>query len=1219
MVGRMMAVRLGTYLGARVAMPEIDVGAVERRTQQWGRELLAVVSAQRESRSTRWRDALVGAMTADERTRARMLGLTDVLARLPHERSPRRTASLVREYLGGDLVLPRVLKRFMKMGTASWMPDTLVAWGARRSVGMMASKFIVDAKAPALDRALALLASEGRSASVDVLGEAVMSNGEADAYRDNYLRLIAELAKHPLAGERTVGGFPVIELSLKLSSLSARFNPVALAMTLDDIAPRLRAILVASRAAGLGITVDAEQYKTRALVWHCLTETLRQERALDGWGDVGTVLQAYHRDADDYLAAMVSFAEERGTPLRVRLVKGAYWDEEAIVAGQNGWPVPVFQDKAATDICFETLVARALERTDAIALAVASHNVRSHVYAEAVAESLGLPAGTIEHQSLYRTWTALSRSLGAMGWVARDYVPVGEPEPAMAYLVRRILENSSQVGFLSQSRENSDERALLAEPKLTTEDERYAREPHVTGFVSVAEARLFDPTEQATFAAELASARQRWGEHYPLRIGQQEVTTGATLEDRSPSYPDGPPVGFVEQAGPDEVERALAMVNEAQPAWAARDRNERADVLERAAQLIDERKLTLGAWVVHEAGRSWTEAVADVEEAADHLSWAAHEARASHVAGDYEPRGVVACIPPWNFPMALSAGMTGGALVTGNAVVLKPASETPITAMMLADVLYEAGVPREALVVLPGSGAVVGQALVDSPLVDMVAFTGSMEVGTEIYERAAQVTLARGGVKRVIAEMGGKNAIVVFPDADLDDAVRAVLRSAFSHAGQKCSACSRVLVHEAVADRFTERLVAAARGLPMGPADDPGTVVNPVVSPLAKERLVAHLGAIHAESEVLLEGVSQPGCLVGPTIVRVAPEDAATAYASQVEMFGPIVAVTRFADEDQAVELANNTPYGLTLGVFSHSPRTVERLVSAGIAGNVYVNRHVTGARVGIEPFGGMAMSGTGPKAGGVQYLRAFEVHRDQPRVTSEISPLNGLMTTGGHRLPDGFSTAAWVATPAAERARVLGAALDIMAMKVAVTTGELAQARQAIAEDDEIADARETVRIPGQRSTITWAMPRGVGLVAVDPSWDVSGMIAHVVGCLLAGNGLVLHHAGMATGVEVSLVAALADAGVPPETMAVVTDRDLLDLAMAPVHFAIAPATHPRLRELHRALSRTRATADQRWMKALVVADEAYVPGEAGFLRQFAQAKVVAINTMRHGAELGI
>ena len=1078
-------------------MSEVDAGQVEQRTQEMGRDLLAVVNAHQEPRSARWRDALVGAMTGDEGTRARMLGLTDVLARLPHERSPSRTASLVREYLGGDLVLPRVLKRLMKMGTASWMPDLIVAWGARRSVSLMATKFIVDAKAPALNRALASLASEGRSASVDVLGEAVLSDGEADAYRDSYLKLIAELAQHPLAGERTVGGFPVIELSLKLSSLSARFNPVAPAMTFDDIGPRLKAILLAARVGGLGITVDAEQYRTRALGWHCLTEALRQERALDGWGDVGTVLQAYHRDADVYLDAMLAFAEERGTPLRVRLVKGAYWDEEVIVASQNGWPVPVFQDKAATDICFEMLVRRALERTDAIALAVASHNVRSHVYAEAVAESLDLPQGTVEHQTLYRTWTALSHSLGAKGWSSRDYVPVGEPEPAMAYLVRRILENSSQVGFLSRSRENGDERALLAPPTLTGEDHRYAREVHATGFVSVGEARLFDPAEQAAFAVELAEVRSRWGERYPLRIGDEEVLTGRTLEDRSPSYPDGPPLGLVEQAGPDEIARVLAMVSEAQPAWASRGRNERADVLARASVIIDERKLTLGAWVVHEAGRSWTEAVADVEEAADHLAWAAHEARASHGAGAYGPRGVVACIPPWNFPMALAAGMTGGALVTGNAVVLKPASETPITAMMLADVLYEAGVPREALVVLPGSGAVVGQALVDSPLVDMVAFTGSMEVGTEIYERAAQVTLARGGVKRVIAEMGGKNTIVVFPDADLDDAVRAVLRSAFSHAGQKCSACSRVLVHEAVADRFTERLVAAARGLPMGPADDPGTVVNPVVSPLAKERLVAHLGAIHAESEVLLEGVSQPGCLVGPTIVRVAPEDAATAYASQVEMFGPIVAVTRFADEDQAVELANNTPYGLTLGVFSHSPRTVERLVSAGIAGNVYVNRHVTGARVGIEPFGGMAMSGTGPKAGGVQYLRAFEVHRDQPRVTSEISPLNGLMTTGGHRLPDGFSTAAWVATPAAERARVLGAALDIMAMKVAVTTGELAQARQAIAEDDEIADARETVRIPGQRSTITWAMPRGVGLVAVDPSWDVSGMIAHVVGCL--------------------------------------------------------------------------------------------------------------------------
>ncbi|MDA1035346.1 MAG: bifunctional proline dehydrogenase/L-glutamate gamma-semialdehyde dehydrogenase, partial [Chloroflexi bacterium] len=612
---------------------------------QLGHELLQRIGARRQPWGTRARDALVGALTADEFTRARMLGLTDVLSRLPRNGGPRRAAGLVREYLAGDgLRLPGPLSLIVRAGTAPWVPDRVVGWTARRGVGAMASRFIVDAKRPALDKGLAKLTSVGRAASVDLLGEAVLSDGEADAYRDKYLVLLAELATHPSASARTHGGFAAIELSLKLSSLSARFNPVAPAMTLDDVGPRLTEILIAAKAAGIGIAVDAEQYRTRALVWHVFSEVLRQEPSLAGWGDVGVVLQAYHRDASDHFDDIVGLAEQRGVPMRVRLVKGAYWDEEVITAGQNGWPVPVFLDKAATDINFETIARRALERTDVIALAIASHNVRSHAHAQAVAESLDLPPTSIEHQTLYRTWPALSDALGGMGWPARDYVPVGDPEPGMAYLVRRVLENSSQVGFLARSRERLDESALLAPPVPGTDDLRYSRKPHASGFVNVPEARLFDPAEQAAFSNELELAGSRWGAHYPLRIGGADIETDNVNEDRSPSHPDGPPVGYVHEAGPEQVELALATANEAQPAWAARGFEERADILSRAAGLIQERKLALGAWVVHEAGRSWTEAVADVEEAADHLAWAASRLRVED-SNAYEPRGVVACIP----------------------------------------------------------------------------------------------------------------------------------------------------------------------------------------------------------------------------------------------------------------------------------------------------------------------------------------------------------------------------------------------------------------------------------------------------------------------------------------------------------------------------------------------------------------------------------------------
>jgi RHH-type proline utilization regulon transcriptional repressor/proline dehydrogenase/delta 1-pyrroline-5-carboxylate dehydrogenase len=329
------------------------------------------------------------------------------------------------------------------------------------------------------------------------------------------------------------------------------------------------------------------------------------------------------------------------------------------------------------------------------------------------------------------------------------------------------------------------------------------------------------------------------------------------------------------------------------------------DIGLRAAELLRLRQEEVAAWVVHEGGRTWEEALADVEEAIDHINWNSLEVRrlSSQIKSAYKPRGVVACIPPWNFPTALPAAMTSAALITGNAVILKSAEQTPIIAQHLVDAFHEAGVPRDALIHLPGAGETVGARLVESPDVDMVAFTGSKRVGLWIYQAASSVIPNKGGIKRVVAEMGGKNAIIVFPDADMDEAVTGVLHSAFGHAGQKCSACSRVLVHREVYDRFTQRLVEAARSLPIGASDQPGTVINPIIDMSAKKRIIATADEARTEGRVLLdllECEGTGGACVGPLIVEVPTEDAGTAVVAQEEIFGPILPLIPFNTDEEA-------------------------------------------------------------------------------------------------------------------------------------------------------------------------------------------------------------------------------------------------------------------------------------------------------------------------------
>ncbi len=478
---------------------------------------------------------------------------------------------------------------------------------------------------------------------------------------------------------------------------------------------------------------------------------------------------------------------------------------------------------------------------------------------------------------------------------------------------------------------------------------------------------------------------------YPLHVGGRDVSTGEILDSVNPSEPSEV-IGRICQAGPGEADRALGAAAAAFPSWRDTAPAARADVLVKAALAARRRLFELSAVQVLEAGKQWDQAYGDVAEAIDFFEY---YARGNAPVGTYrsrsgrrpgkpttmgtKPRGVAVVIAPWNFPLAISAGMCAAALVTGNTVVYKPSGFTPVVGHQLLELFQEAGVPAGVFNYLPGRGSVIGDRLVDSHLVSTIGFTGSMEVGLRILERAAKVHPGQSHIKRVICEMGGKNAIIVDDDADLDEAVPAVIQSAFGFQGQKCSACSRVIVVDAVYDRFVQRLVEAARSLRLGPAEDPANVVGPVIDASAQRTILAYIDLGKTEGRLLYQsGVPEgAGFYVPITLVEgIRPEH----RLAQEEIFGPVLAVMRAADFDQALTWANATKFGLTGGVFSRSPRHLERARREFRVGNLYLNRGITGALVARQPFGGSRLSGGGTKAGGPDYL----LHFMEPRVLTE-------------------------------------------------------------------------------------------------------------------------------------------------------------------------------------------------------------------------------------------
>jgi RHH-type proline utilization regulon transcriptional repressor/proline dehydrogenase/delta 1-pyrroline-5-carboxylate dehydrogenase len=919
------------------------------------------------------------------------------------------------EYFEGADV-PKVLDLGLDVADHVPFGKTAAATIARRNITRVAEQFIVGTGPSDAVAGLHRLWRQGSAFTVDLLGEKTVTDVEADRYAARVSQLLAALiadTPHWAPDDHLefddLGPLPRVNVSVKPTALSARYAPLTRAEGLDQAKGRLRPILRQALAGGAFVHFDAEHYDVKDMTLQLARELL-DEPEFAGL-EAGVVIQAYLKDSRDDLADVIAFSSMRAAagarPVTVRLVKGAYWDTETVAAQAEGWPVPVFGQKVETDANYERCTRLLHDHHGEVRAAFGSHNLRSLGYAIAYGRSKGIPDAGYEVQLLYGMAAPLHSAVRRMGMRLRVYAPVGELVPGMAYLVRRLLENTANESFVRrrfvEGRELDEVLAPPAVDRLPDPEgpvRRPPTDPRSPGEYEpepLAEWRR--ATVRATFAAAVAQVADKGLLlRVPAVIDGRPVETAGAIRSVDPADPNTI-VAESASCGPDEADAALAAAHRAWPAWRRTPARERAAVLFRAAEWMRARRNPLAALEVFEAGKPWKDADADVCEAIDFLEYygremlrldrggAVQSPPGEHNRLRYQARGIGLVIAPWNFPLAIPTGMVAAGLVTGNAVLFKPAEQTPAVASKLVEALMAGGLPPGVLALLPGVGEDVGAYLVEHPDVSFIAFTGSKDVGLHIIQTAAVHRPGQRHVKRVVAEMGGKNALVVDADADLDQAVPIILGSAFGYAGQKCSALSRLIVVDAVYDQVVERVAGATRQLRVGHPREMGTDLGPLIDAEAYKRVRSYVEGSPGEGRVVAgrDDLPEHGWFVGPTVVADVKPGSRLA---RDEIFGPVLAVMRAATFDDAVELANDTEYALTAGVLSRSPAHI-RLAEAELrAGNVYVNRSITGAVVGRHPFGGYGLSGVGSKAGGPDYLLQFL----EPRAVSENTLRQGFV-----------------------------------------------------------------------------------------------------------------------------------------------------------------------------------------------------------------------------------
>jgi len=791
--------------------------------------------------------------------------------------------------------------------------------------------------------------------SFDMLGEAARTAADAASYMASYVRAI-HAVKPPDA------------VSIKLSALHPRFEEAKRERVLAELLPRLKELARLASQRGVGITLDAEESERLELTLD-LFDALSKDFAL------GLAVQAYQKRA----LAVCEWLASLRRRMSVRLVKGAYWDGEIKRAQQLGMPdYPLFTRKAATDISYVACARTLLSAPEFVAPAFATHNCRT------VATILEL-GGQFEFQKLFGMGDALYDAVLAEYPVScRVYAPVGGFTDLLPYLVRRLLENGANTSFVHQIADPAVPVAALVADPLAALPEPYEPDPRIPL------PREIYPDRTNSLGLDLSD-----------RATLDELETH-TLADRAR------PLGAIADSSPQELESGVARAAGAFESWSQAPARERAAILERAADRLEARKLELISLIVREGGRTYGDAVAEVREAADFCRYYALQARTRlsesillpGPAGERNElrlhgRGVFACISPWNFPLAIFTGQVAAALAAGNTVVAKPAEQTPRIGLRALEILHEAGIPRDAACPVVGPGQTVGGALVGDERIAGVAFTGSVETARRINEALAR----RGGaIVPLIAETGGVNAMIVDASALPEQVVDDVVVSAFQSAGQRCSAQRILFVDEGCAPRVLKLLAGALAELKVGDPAEPDTDIGPVIDAASRQALLSHVGKLRKHFAPIGEArAPAAGNFVAPIAFHL-PLD----QLPKVEVFGPILHVCTYRRDDlgRVLQWLREIGYGLTLGIHSRIQSFVDEVVRGSRVGNTYVNRSMIGAVVGVQPFGGEGLSGTGPKAGGPHYLLRFVTERTLSVNTAAVGGVTELLNQPERRRP---------------------------------------------------------------------------------------------------------------------------------------------------------------------------------------------------------------------------
>ena len=876
-------------------------------------------------------------------------------------------------------------------GILERLGEPVIRAATKAAMGFLGDQFVLG---ETIDGALTRARrneTRGYRYSYDMLGEAAMTMADADRYQAAYVEAIHAIG-------RTSAGRGVYDgpgISVKLSALHPRYSHAQHARVMTELLPRLKALMLLAQRYDIGLNVDAEE-ADRLEISLDLVETLALDPDLAGWKGFGFVVQAFQKRCPFVLDWLLDLARRSGLRFMLRLVKGAYWDTEvkrAQVEGMDDYPV--YTRKLHTDISYLACARKLLAHPQQIYPQFATHNAST---LSAVVE-LAQENRDFEFQCLHGMGETLyDKVVGTqnMGLSCRIYAPVGTHETLLAYLVRRLLENGANSSFVNQIVDPEVPLERLLEDPVTAA-KTFGGTPHPRVplpsnlYPDRRNSRGVDVTDELALAslegALNAAGNESWRAGPMLGDGKEQFVLGflGSLKQWPAAAPVANPadtgvtVGTVAEAAAEHIERALAFAQEEQ-AWRAAPAGERAAILERAADLLEENAARFIYLAVREAGKTIPNAIGEVREAADFCRYYALRARVDQLEA---PLGTVACISPWNFPLAIFTGQVAAALAAGNAVLAKPAEQTPLIAAEAVRLLRAAGVPAPALQLLPGAGETVGAGLIGDARLQGVVFTGSTEVAEIIHRTLA----ARGNVP-LIAETGGQNAMIVDSSALPEQVIADVLSSAFDSAGQRCSALRVLFLQEEIAERMLEMLRGAMRELVIGNPALLATDIGPIIDAPAKRGLEAHIAQMEKDAKLVAKAPLAEGAN-GHFLAPIAFEIGSICDLKR-EVFGPVLHVVRYRSDELArvVDEINATGYGLTLGIHSRLDSTIDFIVDRAQVGNIYVNRNLIGAVVGVQPFGGERKSGTGPKAGGPLYLRALVRRTGSNGATVRFTPL---------------------------------------------------------------------------------------------------------------------------------------------------------------------------------------------------------------------------------------